>query len=63
MVTDTVTDADIEDAYVLPVNAANLYSPVNPTSESIHSSLNVLMNVNSVGVAVELPLPATIQYL
>jgi hypothetical protein len=41
--------------------AAIFDSPVTPTSEIIHSILSVLMDADSVGVAVRLPLPATIQ--
>ena len=35
-------------------------SPVTPTSESLHSSLTVLMDADSVGVAIGFSLPAVI---
>jgi hypothetical protein len=43
--------------------AAILDSPFTPASESLHSSLTVLINADSVGMAVGFPLPATIQDL
>jgi hypothetical protein len=36
---------------------------VTPMSESLHSSLTLLMKADNVGVAVGFPLPATVQDL
>jgi hypothetical protein len=43
--------------------AAILGSPVTTMPESLHSSLTGLMDADSVGMVVGLPLPATIQFL
>ena len=43
--------------------AAMFDLPVTPTSESIYSSLTVLMDADNVGVAVGFPLIATVQDL
>ena len=56
--------AEIYDiAYVLPVNAAMIDLPVTPTTESLHTSVIVLLYPENVGIAVEIPLSATIQDL
>jgi hypothetical protein len=63
------TQAEILDlAYVLLVNGGHvwftiLHLPATRMSESIHSSLTVLIDADNVGVAVGFPLPATVPYL
>ena len=43
--------------------AAMFELPVTPTSESIYSTLTVLMDANNLGVAVGFPLTAIVQDL
>ena len=55
-------EAEIYDiAYVLPVMAAIFDLPITPTSDSIHTSLTVLLDPNNVRVATGIVLRSHIE--